>query len=293
MDIKQIEAFCMVVKHGSFSRAAKTMGLSQPTVSAHISTLEKELGCELLIRTSRNIFPTEKGAVLLGYAQSILSLRNRALEELSRPEIRHSGSITIAASSVPAQYCLPELLSAFSERYPGVSYRLHNANSMQAVDLVRKGTADVALTGSKVENTNCEFRSFTKDELVLVTPNIPEAQVLSGMRIQTEADMEAAAKYIAQTYGCAVLLKGGHNINDANDLLYAGEKMRWFYGKRINNPNTHGTGCTLSSAIASNLACGMELEEAVRNARLKLCSLFGEVLKTGLNLLGIETPRHI
>ncbi len=180
MDFKQIEAFCMVVKHGSFSKAAKTLGVSQPTISAHISTLEKELGCELLIRTSRSIFPTDKGAILLGYAQNILGLRNKALEELSKPENRHAGALTIAASSVPAQYCLPELLSAFSERYPGVSYHLHNANSMQAVDLVRKGTADVALTGAKVENTNCEFRSFTKDELVLVTPNIQRFRVMQG-----------------------------------------------------------------------------------------------------------------
>lgn len=171
MDLKQMEAFCMVVKYGSFSKAARTLGVSQPTISAHISTLEKELGCELLIRTSRSIFPTDKGAVLLGYAQSILSLRNKALDELSKPENRHTGVLTIAASSVPAQYCLPELLSVFSERYPGVSYQLHNANSMQAVDLVRKGTADVALTGAKVENTNCEFRSFARDELVLITPN--------------------------------------------------------------------------------------------------------------------------
>ncbi len=180
MDFKQMEAFCMVVKHGSFSKAAKTLDLSQPTISAHISTLEKELGCELLIRTSRSIYPTEKGAILLGYAQSILGLRNKALEELSRPENRHTGVLTIAASSVPAQYCLPELLSAFSERYPGVSYQLHNANSMQAVDLVRKGTADVALTGAKAENTNCEFRSFTKDELVLVTPNTQQFRSMKG-----------------------------------------------------------------------------------------------------------------
>ena len=180
MDFKQIEAFCMVVKHGSFSKAAKTLGVSQPTVSAHISTLEKELGCELLIRTSRSIFPTDKGAMLLGYAQSILSLRNKALDELSRPENRHTGTLTIAASSVPAQYCLPELLSAFSERYPGVSYQLSNANSMQAVDLVRKGTADVALTGAKVENTNCDFQSFTTDELVLVTQNTSRFRAMKG-----------------------------------------------------------------------------------------------------------------
>ena len=90
----------------------------------------------------------------------------------------------------------------------------------------------------------------------LITPNIPEAQVLSGMDIRTAEDMERAAKAIYEAYGCAVLCKGGHQLNDANDLLYSKEGARWYHGRRIANPNTHGTGCTLSSAIASNLAKG-------------------------------------
>ena len=97
----------------------------------------------------------------------------------------------------------------------------------------------------------------------VVTPNIPEAQVLSDMAITDKAGMEKAAKYIGDTYGCAVLLKGGHSVNDANDLLYQNGKMTWFEGKRIDNPNTHGTGCTLSSAIASNLAKGFSLEQSI------------------------------
>ena len=102
---------------------------------------------------------------------------------------------------------------------------------------------------------------------ILATPNIPEAEVLSGMKIENENDMVQAAIHINQTYGCAVLVKGGHNINDANDLLCADGKIKWFYGKRIDNPNTHGTGCTLSSAIAANLAKGFDLETSVQRAK--------------------------
>ena len=102
----------------------------------------------------------------------------------------------------------------------------------------------------------------------VLTPNIPEAEVLSGVSISGSADMEAAAKQISEKYGCAVLCKGGHNINDADDLLWENGSGRWFYGKRINNPNTHGTGCTLSSAIASNLAKGMTLERSVQRLSL-------------------------
>ena len=115
----------------------------------------------------------------------------------------------------------------------------------------------------------------------LVTPNIPEAEVLSGMKIQNEKDMCRAAKEISEAYQCAVLLKGGHSINDANDLLYADGKETWFYGKRIDNPNTHGTGCTLSSAIAANLAKGFSLEEAVQRAKDYISGALSDMLDLG------------
>ena len=101
----------------------------------------------------------------------------------------------------------------------------------------------------------------------LVTPNVPEAEVLSSLTIETKEDMMTAAKQIGNNYHCAVLLKGGHSINDANDLLYANDELIWFEGNRINNPNTHGTGCTLSSAIAANLAKGFTLAESVQRAK--------------------------
>ena len=101
----------------------------------------------------------------------------------------------------------------------------------------------------------------------VITPNIPEAEVLSGISIKDDKDMLDAAKIIYERYFCAVLLKGGHSINDANDLLYENKKAKWFLGKRIDNKNTHGTGCSLSSAIASNLAKGYTLEESVQRAK--------------------------
>ena len=115
----------------------------------------------------------------------------------------------------------------------------------------------------------------------LVTPNIPEAQVLSGLSIETKEDMIIAAKHIGDNYHCAVLLKGGHSINDANDLLYANGELHWFEGKRINNPNTHGTGCTLSSAIASNLAKGYALAESVQRAKDYISGALAAMLDLG------------
>ena len=115
----------------------------------------------------------------------------------------------------------------------------------------------------------------------LVTPNIPEANVLSGLVIENREDMLTAAKVIGNNYGCAVLLKGGHSVNDANDLLYANGEYRWFEGKRIDNPNTHGTGCTLSSAIAANLAKGFPLAESVQRAKDYISGALAAMLDLG------------
>ena len=115
----------------------------------------------------------------------------------------------------------------------------------------------------------------------VVTPNIPEAEVLSGMEIKTEQDMIAAAEYISKTYHCSVLCKGGHQIHDANDLLYSNGDYKWFMGKRVDNPNTHGTGCTLSSAIASNLAKGFDLDTSVKRAKDYISGALGAMLDLG------------
>ncbi|HCT90339.1 MAG TPA: bifunctional hydroxymethylpyrimidine kinase/phosphomethylpyrimidine kinase [Lachnospiraceae bacterium] len=115
----------------------------------------------------------------------------------------------------------------------------------------------------------------------VVTPNIPEAEILSGMAIRSEKDIEAAARRIGDAYGCAVLLKGGHNIHDANDFLYGKGGSQWFYGTRIDNPNTHGTGCTLSSAIAANLAKGFDLPVSVQRSKDYLSGALGAMLDLG------------
>lgn len=115
----------------------------------------------------------------------------------------------------------------------------------------------------------------------VITPNIPETEVLAEMEIQTAEDMVLAAEKIHQRYHCAVLCKGGHSLNDANDLLYTEEGASWFQGRRIDNPNTHGTGCTLSSAIASNLAKGATLEDAVKNAKEYISGALEAMLDLG------------
>ena len=141
----------------------------------------------------------------------------------------------------------------------------------------------VATSGARLIQEEA-IQTLTKELLPLatvVTPNVPEAEILAGMEIHTGEDMEAAAQKIGDSFGCAVLLKGGHSVNDANDLLYSQGSCRWFEGKRIDNPNTHGTGCTLSSAIAANLAKGFTLEQAVKRAKDYISGALAAMLDLG------------
>lgn len=115
----------------------------------------------------------------------------------------------------------------------------------------------------------------------VATPNIPEAEVLADIKITAESDMEKAAEIMFRRYGCAVLVKGGHRVNDANDFLFSRGGGTWFFGNHVENPNTHGTGCTLSSAIAANLAKGLSLEHAVEKAKRYLSSCLSAMLDLG------------
>ena len=141
----------------------------------------------------------------------------------------------------------------------------------------------VATSGAKLLRDDA-IQALTSQLLPLatvLTPNIPEAEILSGLTITDAAGMEAAARTISQRYGCAVLCKGGHQINDADDLLWRDGCGKWFRGKRIANPNTHGTGCTLSSAIASNLAKGYDLDASVERAKAYISGCLSAMLDLG------------
>ena len=141
----------------------------------------------------------------------------------------------------------------------------------------------VATSGAKLiqEDAIEALKTYLLPMATVLTPNIPEAEILSGMKIEEEEAMIEAAKKISENYHCAVLCKGGHQLNDANDLLYSEGEFHWFYGKRIDNPNTHGTGCTLSSAIASNLAKGYALETSVERAKDYISGALGAMLNLG------------
>ena len=162
-------------------------------------------------------------------------------------------------------------------RVIGEKLRQYGAENI-VVDPVMVATSGARLISEEAVEVLCrELLSLA----TVLTPNIPEAEVLSGLSISDATAMEKAARTIGERYGCAVLLKGGHRVKDADDYLWQPSGGRWFHGVRIDNPNTHGTGCTLSSAIASNLARGLSLEKAVAEAKAYLSGALGAMLDLG------------
>ncbi len=159
------------------------------------------------------------------------------------------------------------------------------ANSIKEYNLQNVVIDPVMVATSGARLITEEAITTLKEELLplatVITPNIPEAEILSGLSITSKEQMIEAAKIIHSKYGCAVLLKGGHNLNDANDFLLTDSEELWFNGKRIENSNTHGTGCTLSSAIASNLAKGKSLKESVQNAKEYISEALSAMLDLG------------
>ncbi|WP_099205013.1 bifunctional hydroxymethylpyrimidine kinase/phosphomethylpyrimidine kinase [Scatolibacter rhodanostii] len=195
---------------------------------------------------------------------------------------------------IPAEFLAQQIDSVFTDIRPDavkigmvssaplIKVIAEKLKQYQAVNIVVDPVM-VATSGSRLINEDAidALKDYLLPLATLLTPNIPEAEELSGMQAKSNEDMLMIAKYISETYHCAVLCKGGHNLNDANDLLYQNGSHHWFKGKRIENPNTHGTGCTLSSAIASNLAKGYDLETAVEKAKAYISGALGAMLNLG------------
>ena len=194
---------------------------------------------------------------------------------------------------------IPEFLgeqlgAVFTDIYPD-AVKIGMVSSSSLIEMIAKKLKEykaenivvdpvmVATSGARLISEDA-IETLKKELLplaTLITPNIPEAEVLSEMDIVDEESMVEAVKKISETFGCAILVKGGHQINDANDLLYRNDSFTWFKGKRINNSNTHGTGCTLSSAIASNLAKGFDLDDSVKRAKDYISGALSAMLDLG------------
>ena len=171
MDFKQLEAFVYVVKLKSFSKAAQRIYLTQPTISAHINSLEKELDTKLIERGTKYVYPTKPGSILYQYAVKMLNLREDAVCSVKNYNKELKGTLTICASTVPSQNILPKVIAAFREEYPHVTFNILRQDSELVVDSISKGLADIGFCGTDTHNPDCVFESFIQDHLVIITPN--------------------------------------------------------------------------------------------------------------------------
>ena len=178
MNLKQLEAFVEVAEGGSFSKAAKNLYLTQPTISAHISALEKELEVRLFVRNTKEVSLSDDGKDLYRYAKQITDLE-KAIEErfyMDSDDGKHF--ITIAASTIPAQYLLPKVLMCYRERYPKEQIKIMETDSSEVVTQVVDHMVDVGFTGTVLEKKHCKYIPFYKDELAVITPDTPEYRIL-------------------------------------------------------------------------------------------------------------------
>ena len=170
MEIRQMEILCKVIETESFSGAAKAMGLSQPTASEHIKTLESELGTPLFDRLGRTVQPTKAGKVLHKYAKKMLDAREDAKAAIEAYLGVISGQLDIGASTIPGGYLLPHLLGDFKLLHPETSVVINIQDTQKVIEGVLEGTIDLGVTGAKLSGGQLIYRLFTRDELVLAVP---------------------------------------------------------------------------------------------------------------------------
>ncbi len=171
MNLKQLEAFVQVAEGGSFSKAAKELFLTQPTISAHIAALEKELNARLFVRNTKEVSLSKDGRELYKYAKQIIDLQKKIEERFETKGAESKHCITIAASTIPAQYLLPKVLKRFNERYPDEQIKIQESDSSKVVTQIIDHMVDVGFTGTVLEKKHCRYLPFYKDQLAVITPN--------------------------------------------------------------------------------------------------------------------------
>ena len=167
MEFKQLEAFVAVVDYGSFSEAARKLYLTQPTISAHVRSLEEELHTRLILRTTKKTTITTRGYQLYDSAVRMLEIRNNLLENFTGVQ-KHM--IDLAASTIPSSYLLPEILASFGKTHPDIYFHSIQADSAESINRVLDGTVDLALVGQNTCDETCVYLPFCQDELVIATP---------------------------------------------------------------------------------------------------------------------------
>lgn len=198
MHFKQLEVFVNVVRLKSFSKAAEVVYLSQPTVSAHVNALEEELDTKLIVRSTKEVYPSKAGKIFYKYALDMLDMRDAAVAEVKSASTQVKGMLEVAASTVPSQYLLPRAIPQLLEKYPQLTFSIKQYDSVEVVHRIIDMDAEVGVTGAMFEKSGCVFEPVARDRLVIITPNTPEFAALNG---KITPDIIKNSRFISREYG--------------------------------------------------------------------------------------------
>lgn len=181
MRLEYIRSFIEVVNYKSFSLAAKYLFLSQPTISTHIKQIESELGVQLLVRSTKDVLLSEEGKIFYPYALQLLETENKALKQLSKAEGETGGMVTMAVSSVPGNYMLPQFISSFRTKHVDVNFRIMEGDSGSVLQKLLNFDAELGIGSLNSGNEKIHSEVLFEDEIVLVTPNTSQYRKLNGV----------------------------------------------------------------------------------------------------------------
>ncbi|MEK6320948.1 MAG: selenium metabolism-associated LysR family transcriptional regulator [Acidobacteriota bacterium] len=216
LDLSLVEVFCYVYEHGSFSKAAESLRLTQPTISGHIKNLEEYIGVTLFDRLPRRIVPTSAGKLLYGYGRSILNEKAAAVQSLSKLLNRMEGSLVICGSTIPGEYLLPKWIASFHSVFPGVDVELLISDSNSACRDVLSGKAEIGCVGAKIESIGLEFHHFATDELALVVPNNEEWSDIQTIKLESLSQMHFLAREVGSGSRLAFEKQIGRSLDEFN-----------------------------------------------------------------------------
>ena len=284
MNLKQLEAFVHVAEGGSFSKAAKDLFLTQPTVSAHITSLEKEFNVRLFIRNTKEVNLSDDGRELYKYAKQMIDLQKKIEEKFSAKKEAGKHCISIAASSIPAQYLLPKVLMRFNEKFPDEQLKIIEVDSSAVVTKVIDHMVDVGFTGTVLEKKHCKYLPFYKDELVIVTPS---TEKFAAIQKEAGTDISWVKKeaFIMREEGSGTrkeaekqLQSAGVDVGSLNVIASIGNQ------EAIKKSVRQGMGISIMSRLA--------VEDEIEAGRLLIFQIPGASEGRDINLV-VHSPKMV
>ena len=255
MTLKQLEAFVKNANNRSFTLAAKELFITQPTVSAYINNLEEELGVRLFDRTTKEVQLSDEGDRIYLYAKEILELADKIQNSFSMDEDNKVRQVVISTSSIPGQFLVPEILSAFKKKFPDVDFRVRETDSAGVVEDITNHMADIGIAGTEINSNKCNFIPFYDDELILVTENSEKYRKIKER--ETNLNWIKNEDFIMRESGSGTR-KEAIKLLESQGISQDELKVSATFGKTVTVINSVING--LGVAMMSRLAVAGELE---------------------------------